>query len=104
MAIFDNTFDIVLGDDAELQEVNGDFATGDNSNRYIEYLVSSHQGHYKEFPLIGIGIRGRLNATENKQVLESDIIKGLKGDIFANPDVDLADYPSSIRINKVIIS
>lgn len=103
MAIFDNTIDILLADAAELQEIDGDFLVGDCSNRYIEYLVSSHKGHYKENPLIGIGINYYLNSNGNRQVIKRDIIDQLNKDIFTNPDVDLIDFPSSIRINKVIV-
>lgn len=103
MAIFDNTIDILLADGAELQEQDGDFFVGDCSNRYIEYLVSSHLGHYKESPLVGIGINSYLNSNGNRQVIKRDIIDQLNKDIFTNPDVDLSDFPSSIRINKVIV-
>jgi len=104
MAIFDNTYDLLLDDNADFQDDgNGDFLTGDCSNRYIEYLVVSFQGHYKEFPLIGIGIAGYLNAAVNRQILQRDIIEGLTNDIFVTPDVDLDDYPDQIKINNVVI-
>ena len=103
MAIFDNTKDILLADGAELQAKNGDFKLGDASNRYIEYYVSSHQGHYKESPTIGIGIQSYLNSNEKKSIIERDIINQLNRDIFTNPDIDLGEYPSKIIVNKVVI-
>ena len=103
MAIFNNITDILLDDNADLQEQDGDFLIGDCSNRYIEYITKAFQGHYKESPLVGIGIEYYLNANVNPQILERDIIKQLQDDIFITPDVDLSNYPIEIKINDVVI-
>ena len=104
MAIIDNTLDILLDDNQDFQDDgDGDFLTGDCSNRYIQYLVVSFQGHYKEFPLVGLGIENYLNSSVNKQILERDIIAQLTADIFVTPDVDLSNFPDDIAINNVVI-
>lgn len=103
MAIIENTIDVLLDTDSELQELNGDFLTGDCSNNYLYYITASHTGAYKQFPLVGIGIDSYLNAGANTEVLEADIIAQLTNDIFTNPSVDLAKWPSSIKINNIII-
>jgi len=104
MAIIDNTNDLLLDDNSDFQnDGNGDFLVGDCGNRYIQYITVSFPGHYKEFPLIGIGIEGYLNAAVNRQILERDIIKQLTDDIFVTPDVDLNEYPPIVRINNVVI-
>jgi hypothetical protein len=82
MAIIDNTIDMLLTPEAELQELNGDFLTGDCSNNYILYITASHRGHYREFPLVGIGIDIFLNSSVNRQLLTRDIIEQLQADIL----------------------
>ena len=104
MAIFNNTTDILLDPVNGLQELNGDFLTGDCSNTYIYYITSAHLGHWKQFPLVGIGIDSYLNSSTNRQLLERDIIAQLNNDIFTNPSIDLTDWPNSIKINNVIIT
>lgn len=94
-------FDIILDSDGELIEVDGDFKTGDNSNNLIRYIVEANKGEYKEFPQLGVGVLRYLNGNKNIQEIERDIINELKSDVFQDPDVDLEDYPSIIKINKV---
>jgi len=94
------TFDIIL-DDNGLQEVNGDFKQGDNANNLIKYIVSANKGEFKEFPSFGVGINLQLNGTTNIQEIERSIIDQMISDVFPDPDVDMEDYPSTIRINKV---
>lgn len=103
MALFDNTIDILLGDGGELQEENGDFLVGDASNRYIEYLLVAHQGHYKEFPTIGVGIHSFLNSSTPRNIIESDIVRSLTNDIFNKPDVDVREWPSKLIVNNVVV-
>ena len=103
MALFDNTIDILLADEGELQEENGDFLVGDTSNRYIEYILVAHQGHYKEFPTIGVGIHSFLNSSVQRNIIQSDIIKQLKNDIFNTPDVDVSEWPSKLIVNDVVV-
>lgn len=93
------TSDIIL-DASGFQEVNGDFKTGDNANNLLSYIVQAHPGAYKEFPTLGVGIDSYLNGTENIQQIQSNIIQQISSDKpFPNPDVDLEDYPSTIKIN-----
>lgn len=95
------TFDIILDSDGELIEENGDFKTGDNANNLIRYIVEANKGEYKEYPELGVGVLTYLNGIKNIQEIERDIINELKSDVFPEPDVDMEDYPSTIKINKV---
>ena len=104
MAIINNTIDILLDASSELQENDGDFLVGDCGNNYIYYFTSSHLGHYKQFPLVGIGISDYLNSSANKQLLESNIIRQLKNDVFSTPGVDLTEWPDQVKINNVVVT
>lgn len=96
------TFDIILDSSGELQELNGDFLTGENDNNLIKYIVNANKGEFKESPSFGVGINLQLNGNKNVQEIERDIINELVSDVFTNPDVDMDEFPNVIRINKVV--
>lgn len=83
---------------------NGDFATESPENNYIRSIAFSSPGHWKEFPLIGIGIYKYLQSNESKQVVQAVIREQLESDIFKKPMIDLSNYPPEININKVTVS
>lgn len=79
-----------------------DFKSGDPENQYIECLIVSSPGHWKEFPPIGIAISQYLNGVESRQVLTQDIKRNLIADVFPSPFVDVSQWPK-IQVNKLII-
>jgi hypothetical protein len=80
----------------------GDFKSGDAENMYIEFIVVSAVGHWKESPGLGVGIMKYLQGTDSVQVIEREIKKHLTKDIFANPLVDARAFPI-IKVNRVVI-
>lgn len=80
-------------------EADGDFVTGDADNNYIEYILVSSPGHWKEFPVVGVGIYNYLQGTQSPQVLQRNILVQLKADIFTKPYVDVRSFPT-IVINR----
>ena len=77
-----------------------DFITGVADNNYIKYIVVSFAGHWKEFPLIGIGIFNFLQGTQSTQVLTRAIRLQLESDIFKKPFIDATKFPIVV-INSV---
>jgi hypothetical protein len=90
--------DIVL--DPNTQEIqaseSGDFLVDDTSNNTILYLVVSNPGDWKQFPLVGVGIFGFLQAITSPAQIEQAILKQLKADIFPNPTVNAKGFPTII--------
>lgn len=110
MGLFDTTWSLQVEKlmppvlrDTEFFEVEDDFKTGDPENNYIEYIVKSAPGHWKEFPVVGVGIFNYLQGTQSPQVLQRAIQVQLKNDIFVKPQVDVRAFPT-IHINNVTIS
>lgn len=109
MALFDVTWSLqaekimppVLRDRG-FEAVAGDFATGDIDNNYIEYILLSSPGHWKEFPVVGVALYKYLNGTKSPQVISRAIRMQLENDIFVNPAIDVRDFPI-IRINNVTV-
>ena len=83
-----------------------DFLTGDADNNYIEYILISAPGHWKEFPVIGVGIWQYLQGTQSPQVLQRAIRLQLEADIFVKPQVDMRDFARRgiIYINRITVS
>lgn len=100
------TYDIVLDPNSfELQAgEDGDFLLGETSNNNIKSIVLSNPGDWKEFPLVGVGIYGSIQAITNAAKIEQSIIKQLKEDNgnFPNPLVNARNFPS-ITVNAVKI-
>jgi hypothetical protein len=109
MSLFDTTWSLqvekllppVLRDrDFEVQDM--DFKTGDALNNYIEYILISSPGHWKEFPMVGVGIYNYLQGTQSPQVLARAIRLHLEADIFERPLVDVSKFPT-ISVNAVTV-
>jgi len=94
--------DILLDSDQELVATTaGDFRLGDASNNLIKYIIVSHTGNWKEFPLVGVGVDNYLNSNITADEIETEIKSALQADVFRNPVVDASDFPSVIDVNKV---
>lgn len=89
--------------DADFVEQDGDFAPGDPSNLYIQYILVSSPGHWKQFPLVGIGIFNYLQGTQSQQVLQRNIRQQLEADVYKRPLIDVTNFPTII-INKVVLT
>ena len=92
----------ILLTDSELIQVGGDFKTGNPVNEYIYYIVASDKGHWKQFPLVGVGIENYFYSNLSPAIIERDIAAQLKADVFPNPMVSVKDWPTII-INDVIL-
>lgn len=109
MGLFDTTWSLQVEKllppvlrDCEFSEVDDDFKSGDPENEYIERIIVSSPGHWKEFPVVGVGIYNYLQGTQSPQVLQREIQVQLKNDIFQKPQIDVRQFPT-IHINKVTI-
>ena len=111
MSLFNTTWSLqvpkmlppVLRDADFVATVGGDFASVDPSNLYIQFILVSSPGHWKQFPLIGVGIWKYLQSTISKQVLQRNIRLQLESDVFVKPLVDVSNFPT-IVINKVVLT
>lgn len=56
--------DILLHDD-DLRIENGDFVIDESDTQHVQHIINAEKGHYKQFPLLGVGVRRYLNAPLN---------------------------------------
>lgn len=113
MALFDTTWSLQVEKllppvlrDRDFQALNDDFLAGDADNNYIEYILVSSPGHWKESPITGVSIQKYLLGSQSPQVLQRAIRLQLEADIFVKPMVDMTRYSREgiININKTTIS
>jgi hypothetical protein len=71
--------DILTNDDGSFKTANGDFVIGVADESHIQDIVSADKNHYKQNPLIGVGIVKKLN---------SHISQGIVRDIKLNIAMD----------------
>ena len=94
--------DILLNESEDLQDDgSGDFKVGDASNQIMFYIIKSGQGNWKEFPLVGVGIEGYLNADIGRYELEQIVKSQLRTDVFNKASVNAEDFPDTLVVNKI---
>jgi len=75
--------DILTDENGELAVLNGDLHIGNSDQQHVEHILTSAKGHYKQHPLIGVGIEDYLNAPNSlitRQKLEKEINLQLESD------------------------
>jgi hypothetical protein len=73
--------------DNDLVIVNGDFAISESDQQHAEDLIYSAPGHWKEYPLIGVGLDYYRNSVGKEQELRRAIMVQLEADKFNINDV-----------------
>lgn len=90
--------DYIIEDD--LLIIDGDFAVNSADQQNIEYLLLTQKGSYKEFPILGVGIKKYLNSPDatSRLRLENEIDKQLAYDNFYVKTLDVNDL-KNIKID-----
>ncbi|MGV7234666.1 MAG: hypothetical protein ACQ9ET_00265 [Nitrosomonadaceae bacterium] len=73
--------DIIYTD--SLQIANGDFVVAGSEEQHIEHIFTADNGHFRQWPLVGLGIVKYLNGPFQRQALKQAIRTQLKQDNFA---------------------
>lgn len=76
-------------DGVDLIAVQGDLGAVESDQQHVQDIVSSDQGHWKQFPFIGVGIRRFIGSTNVAQQLEGRIRLQLESDGYRRITVDL---------------
>jgi len=59
------SYDLILDSNNDLILENNDFAIGQSDDQNIEAIMLAEKGQFYEFPLLGYGIRRKLNGSIN---------------------------------------
>ena len=94
--------DILTNDNNELIIQEGDFVIESSEDQHIEAILRSEKGHWKESPMMGVGIVSEVNLTGRIENLEREIMLQLKVDDWQNVSLDLSDIQNIvIEANKM---
>ena len=75
--------DILTDHNGELAILNGDLDTGYSDEQHVEHILLAQKGHYKQHPLVGVGIADYVNSPVSlltRRKLEKDITLQLEAD------------------------
>jgi len=75
----------------DIEFLGGDLYVGYSDEQHINDIIIASKGHYKQHPLIGVGIADFLsspNALGNRRVLEREISLQLESDNATDVKVD----------------
>lgn len=96
--------DIILLDN-DLSFVNGDFDIQESDQQSIELIIDSWVGHWKQFPLCGVGIDNFVKSSGQQLALKRTISVQLEADGMINVDIlsnsgELLDLTISAERNE----
>ena len=87
-----NAKDIKLeNNDLVFDDITEDFIITDSDQQHIEDIVEAFVGHYKEFPLLGVGIRQYINSAGAQVELQTFIRLQLEADGYTVNDVIIGE-------------
>lgn len=94
MAIFK---DIITDTDFDLSIVNGDISVLESDSQHIDHIITADKGHFRQFPLVGVGIVNFLNSSTEEQEIRQIIKLQLEADGFAVRQIKISG--SNIEID-----
>ncbi len=79
--------DYLLDDDLDLKILNGDFVKGPSDQNASILLLNTSQGHWKDAPFCGMGIKKYEGSSGTQQIMKREIIvqhiaDGMRGTCF----------------------
>ncbi len=75
--------DIITDETGDLSLQDGDILLGFSDSQHVEHIILADKGHYRQFPLIGVGLARYLNGNINPVALEQEISLNLESDNYS---------------------
>lgn len=92
--------DILLDDDFDLQEVQGDWVEGPGDLQHVESMVMFNKGDNRDFPTVGFGISKRLKQRVDEKQFLRQLEVELDSDGYSSarviPGTNLTDFKIEI--------
>lgn len=90
--------DFLLDSNNDIEVSNGDFVISDSDQQHIEAILLDHKGEYKEFPLLGFGIRNYLKSNVSEIAFKRDLKIALEYDNYVKAKIDLSEGFENLKI------
>lgn len=72
--------DMITDQSNDLEFVNGDIRINESDSQHVEHIMIADKGQFRQFPLIGVGIKRQLNGSFNPQEVKQNIKLQLESD------------------------
>lgn len=89
----------IIHNDGELVIKNGDFLIAESGTQHVEDIVISLAGDFKSAPMIGFGAIMQLKKNSSDSAFKRDLKIQLEYDGYKNPEIDISDGYSNLKIN-----
>lgn len=74
--------DIITDSTNDLIIENGDLKLNESDSQHVEHIITADKGHFRQWPLIGVGIGRLIKGTINPQALKQSIKLNLESDNY----------------------
>jgi hypothetical protein len=92
--------DIITDENGDLIILNGDFKVNESDSQHVEHIVIADKGQFRQFPLIGVGIKKTINGSVNPQRVKQQIKLQLESDGFNVRQIEVnPNDPLNIQID-----
>ena len=90
--------DILLDEKYKLIVKNGDFVFSFSDQQHVNLLILTDVGHWREFPLVGVGIRHFINSAGMQARIKRSVQVQVENDGYKIQDLEVKDW-DKIYIN-----
>jgi len=74
--------DIITDSDGDLIIDSGDLKFDESDSQHVEHILTADKGHFRQFPLVGVGIKRMTNGEFNSQEIKQTIKLQLESDNY----------------------
>lgn len=97
--------DIIIDKDTcDIVISGGDLLVSKSDQQHVEHILRADRGHFRQYPLLGIGIEKSLKGPVNPQELKQAIKLQLKSDNYSVREVQVSREAKDISIDAQRIS
>jgi hypothetical protein len=90
--------DIITDADGDLEILNGDLFINDSDSQHVEMILTADKGQFRQFPLIGVGLRKFINDAflTSSQAIKQAIKLQLESDGYNVRKLDVSNVTKGI--------
>lgn len=86
-----NFKDIITDENGDIEIINGDINVDLSDSQHIDFIVTADKGQFRQFPLVGVGLRRYINGPFNAQEIRQAIKLNLESDGYNVRKVSIAN-------------
>lgn len=88
--------DIITDSNGEIEILNGDIFINDSDSQHVEMILTADKGQFRQFPLIGVGIKKFSNGPLSPQFIKQSIKLQLESDGYNVRKIDVTKITEGI--------